>query len=129
MNEVMETIYQWREGRKIKQISGSLGIDRKTVRKYLGFLNELSVNRSDPLPEEQELIGKLNELMAQRAAIYEAPATERVARFRDDIERWFEDPNMTAKQAWRLLEENHQINVGYTTVKRYVRKEFPFSRA
>jgi len=125
MNEVMETIYQWREGRKIKQISGSLGIDRKTVRKYLGFLNELSVNRSDPLPEEQELIGKLNELMAQRAAIYEAPATERVARFRDDIERWFEDPNMTAKQAWRLLEENHQINVGYTTVKRYVRKEFP----
>ncbi len=80
MNEVMETIYQWHEGRKIRQISGSLGIDRKTVRKYLGFLNELSVNRSDPFPEEQELIGKLNELMAQRAAIYEAPAIERVAR-------------------------------------------------
>lgn len=125
MNEVMETIYQWHEGRKIKQISGSLGIDRKTVRKYLGFLNELSVNRSDPLPEEQELIGRVKEIMAERAATYEAPATERVARYRDDIERWFEDPNMTAKQAWRLLKENHQINVAYTTVKRYVRKAFP----
>ena len=28
MNEIMETIYQWHEGRKIKQISVSLGIDR-----------------------------------------------------------------------------------------------------
>jgi transposase len=125
MNEIMETIYQWHEGRKIKQISASLGIDRKTVRKYLGLLNELSIRRGNPLPEEQDLIGSLKDLMARRAATYEAPAIERVARYRDDIKRWFEDPHMTAKQVWRLLKENYQINVAYTTVKRYVRKEFP----
>ncbi len=76
MNEVMETIYQWHEGRKIKQISRSLGIDRKTVRKYLGYLKELSVNRSDPLSEEQELIGKLHELMAQRVRLETPPGDQ-----------------------------------------------------
>ena len=115
MNEVMETIYQWHEGRKIQQISRSLGIDRKTVRKYLGLLNELTIGRGDPLPDEQELIGRVKEIMAERAATYQAPGIELVGRYRDDIERWFEDSNMTAKQAWRLLKENYQINVAYTT--------------
>lgn len=118
MNEIMETIYQWHEGRKIKQISVSLGIDRKTVRKYLGLLNDLSIRRGNPLPEEQDLIGSLKDLMARRAASYRAPGIELVGRYRDDIKRWFEDPHMTAKQAWRLLKENYQINVAYTTVKR-----------
>ncbi len=37
MNEVVETIHQWHKGMKIQQISQSLGLDRKTVRKYLGM--------------------------------------------------------------------------------------------
>lgn len=125
MNEVVETIYQWHEGRKIRQISSSLGIDRKTVRKYLGFLNELSISRDNPLPEEQDLIRRLKRLRAQRAATYQAPGIELINRYRDDIKRWFEDPHMTAKQVWRLLKECHHIKVAYTTVKRYVKKEFP----
>ena len=63
MNEVVETIYQWHQGRKIQQISKSLGLDRKTVRKYLGRVHELSIERGKPLPDEQELIGKLKDLM------------------------------------------------------------------
>ena len=35
MNEVVETIYQWHQGRNIQQISKSLGLDRKTVRKSI----------------------------------------------------------------------------------------------
>ena len=63
MNEVVETIYQWHQGRKIQQISKSLGLDRKTVRKYLGMVEELSIDRERPLPDEQELIRKLRDLM------------------------------------------------------------------
>ena len=125
MNEVVETIYQWYQGRKIQQISKSLGIDRKTVRKYLGLTKELSISRSDPLPDEHELIGKLKDLMSARAATYQAPGIDLVSRYRNDIERWFGDSRMTAKQVWRLLKENYNMDVGYTTVKRYVRKEFP----
>ena len=35
MNEVVETIYQWHKGMRIQDISRSLGLDRKTVRKYV----------------------------------------------------------------------------------------------
>ena len=35
---------------------------------------------------------------------------------------------MTGKQVWRLLRENHGINVGYSTIKRYLRSEFAFGR-
>lgn len=70
MNEVVETIYQWHQGRKIQQISKSLGLDRKTVRKYLGKANELSIDRGKPLPDEQELIRNLKDLMDTQAVTY-----------------------------------------------------------
>jgi hypothetical protein len=128
MNEVVETIYQWHQGRKIQQISKSLGLDRKTVRKYLGMVEELSIDRERPLPDEQELIRKLRDLMNTQSVTYERPALDLVAQYRDEIERWFDDSRMTAKQVWRLLKENHKIAVGYSTVKRYVKKEFPRER-
>lgn len=37
MNEIVETICQWHKGMKIQHISLSLGLDRRTVRKYLGM--------------------------------------------------------------------------------------------
>ncbi len=128
MNEVVETIYQWHQGRKIQQISKSLGLDRKTVRKYLGMVEELSIDRERPLPDEQELIRKLRDLMNTQSVTYERPALDLIAQYRDEIERWFDDSRMTAKQVWRLLKENHKIAVGYSTVKRYVKKEFPRER-
>jgi len=52
MNEVMEVLYQWHKGRKIAQISQSLGVDRKTVRKYLGAIKSLGITREKQLPDE-----------------------------------------------------------------------------
>ncbi len=41
MNEVVEVLYQWYKGRKISQISQSLGMDRKTVRKHIRSFKSL----------------------------------------------------------------------------------------
>ena len=102
----------------------NLGLDQqKFLRKYLGMINELSIDRGSPLPDEQEIIGDLKDPMATRAAPYERPALDLGPQYRDDIKK-NDDTRMTAKQAWRLLKENYNIDVGYTTVKRYVRKEF-----
>ena len=43
MNEVVETIYQWHKGMKIQNISRSLGLDRKTVRKYVRIAGSLGI--------------------------------------------------------------------------------------
>jgi DNA-binding transcriptional regulator LsrR (DeoR family) len=62
MNEVVETIYQWHTGMKIQHISLSLGLDRKTVRKYLGMARSLGITRERPLPDEQELVMRLKDV-------------------------------------------------------------------
>lgn len=41
MMELVETVYHWHSGKSYRKVSGSLGISRNTVRKYIGMsLNE-----------------------------------------------------------------------------------------
>jgi transposase len=127
MNEVAETIYQWHKGMKIQHISQSLNLDRKTVRKYVGMARSLGIAQGGPLPDEQELVSRLKDRQLQEAA-YETPALDRVAEYRDEIKDLLEDREMTAKQVWRLLKEKRHIDVGYTTIKRYLRSEFSYGR-
>ena len=128
MNEVVETIYQWHTGMKIHHISLSLGLDRKTVRKYLGMAQSLGVTREGPLPDEEILAGRLKNLLTEKGACYDKPAIHLIARHHDEIQTWLTDKDMTGKQVWRLLKEIHGIEVSYTTIKRYLRKEFAFGR-
>jgi len=125
MNEVVETVYQWHKGMKIQHISQSLDLDRKTVRKYLGVARSLGIVQGGPLPDEQELVSRLKDV---QAVPYDTPARDRVAEYKDEIKELLEDKEMTAKQVWRLLRENHGIDVGYTTIKRYLRSEFSYGR-
>jgi len=67
MNEVVETIYQWHKGMRIQHISRSLGLDRKTVRKYVRIAGTLGVARGGPTPDEQELVAKLKGLLGAQA--------------------------------------------------------------
>ncbi len=127
MNEVAETVYQWHKGMKIQHISQSLGLDRKTVRKYVAMARSLGIAQGGPLPDEQELVCRLNAPLNVQAA-FETPALDLAARHRDEIEKWLKDENMTAKQVWRLLRETHGIQVGYSTIKRYLRSEFSFGK-
>ena len=123
MNEVVETIYQWHKGMKIQHISLSLDLDRKTVRKYIGMARCVGIVQGGPLPDEQELVGKLKGV---QTVPYDTPARDRVAEYKDEIKKLLEDKEMTAKQVWRLVRENHGIDVGYTTIKRYLRSEFSY---
>lgn len=125
MNEVVETVYQWHKGMKIRHISESLGIDRKTVRKHVAMARSLGITQGGPLPDEEELARKIKE---REGVAYERPALDLVARHRAEIKELLEEKEMTGKQVWRLLKERHGITVGYTTIKRYLRAEFAYGR-
>ena len=73
MNEVTETIYQWCKGMKIQHISRSLGLDRKTVRKYLGIARRAGIEREGPLPDEHELAGRVRDVMDAQGSAYDTP--------------------------------------------------------
>lgn len=125
MNEIIEVIYHWHKGNTIKGIKRSLKVDRKTIRKYIHMAQQLGVRREEPLPEEQELIKGLR-LLSHSASSYETPAIDSIGVHRDQISRWLEEKDITAKQIWRLLKEEHELSIGYSSVKRYLKREFDF---
>jgi transposase len=124
MNEVMEILYQWHQGIGIKGIRKSLGYDRKTIRRYVRHAQDVGLKRGEPFPDEQELLGRLKGVLERSALVREAPAKEILGNYREEIERLLAEKEMTAKQVMRLLAERHGLKVSYSSVLRYVGKEF-----
>lgn len=120
MNEYLEMVYQWHQGRSNRQIRDSLQISRKTIRKYLRLLAEKGVSRDKALPEESELSMLVASVV--KVAVFEQPARERIRLYHQQIKEWLEQPHMTLTQVQRLLEENYELVTSYMSVHRYVRK-------
>jgi transposase len=120
MNEHLEMIYQWHQGRGVREISRSLHLARKTIRKYLERLMEAGIRREEPLPPEEVLA----EVVAgwEGSGGFRRPAQDRLARYHTQIEQWLQEPDMTIQQVRRLLRENHAVEVGYMSLHRYVRR-------
>lgn len=123
MNEIVEIIYQWHQGNTIKGIKRSLKFDRKTIRKYILLAQQLGVRRGEPFPDEHEMIKELR-LLSRSPSLFETPAIDSVGLHREQVSHWLEEKDMTAKQIWRLLKEEHELMVGYSSVKRYIKREF-----
>ena len=123
MNEIVEIIYHWHQGSTIKGIQRSLKFARKTIRNYIHLAQQLGLRSGEPFPDEQELIRGLRSL-SRAPSLYETPAIDSLAPYRDQIRQWLKGEDITAKQIWRLLKEEYDLSVGYSTVKRYLRKEF-----
>jgi len=125
MNEIVEVVYQWHQGAGFKAIRRSLGFDRKTIRKYVQLAQQVGVARGQPFPEELELIGRLREVSTSQL-LRETPAQDLMAPYREWMGELINEKEMTAKQVWRLLLEETDLQVSYCTVKRYLRTQFQF---
>ncbi len=119
MNEYLEMVYQWHQGRSVRQIRDSLKMSRKTIHKYLRLLEEEGLSRERPLPEEAELAQRVASVV--KSAVFEQPARERIRPYHPQIVDWLNQPDMTIQQVQRLLQENHELGVSYMSVHRYVR--------
>jgi transposase len=125
MNEIVEVVYQWHQGAGFKAISRSLGLDRKTVRKYVQLAQMAGITRSTPFPDEAALVSRFKE-MTSSSLLRDRPAQDVLASHRDWMGETIKAEHMTAKQVWRLLRERADIGVSYPTVKRYLRAHFQF---
>jgi transposase len=119
MNEYLELIYQWHQGKSEREIRDSLGVSRKTIRKYIRGLQQLEVGRDQPLPSQDELVRLIR--LIQDPAIFSQPALSKVEPYHEKIKGWLEEANMTIQQVYRLLREQSDFDVSYSSVYRYVR--------
>ena len=125
MNEIVEMIYQWHKGCGVKGISHSLGLDRDTVRKYVRMAQKAGIDRGKPFPEGEEVVSQLKGFM-DSAPRRQTPAKNLIAPHREWIDSLLQEPQMTAKQVWKLFREKTDLSVGYCTMKRYLRSQFQF---
>ncbi|MDD5095718.1 MAG: IS21 family transposase [Dehalococcoidia bacterium] len=128
MNEIVEVVYQWHQGAGVKSISRSLGLDRKSVRKYVRLAQVAGITRSSPFPEEAVLLCLLKERVASSSPLRKTPAQDVLAAHREWMSEMIKAEHMTAKQVWRLLRERANITVSYPSVKRYLMAQFQFGR-
>ena len=126
MIELNEVIYHWQKGQNISQIARSLGISRPTVRKYLeaaktGGLSRGSGDPSSGIPEDvMAAVAKA----AKPSSFVAGVVQEVIALHKEQICTWLDEPDMTAKQIWRLLTEQG-YPFSYSSLKRYINKLKP----
>jgi hypothetical protein len=123
--DVVEVLQHWHAGRPKSVLASSLGIDPKTVRKYVAPAEAAGlVPGGPPLSrgEWAELVaGWFPELVDAKARSLTWPVID---AHRETIKTMVGD-GLTVSTMHQRLRDEHELTVGITALRRYVAWEFP----
>ncbi|MBU1413726.1 IS21 family transposase [Myxococcota bacterium] len=122
MIEIHELLYRWQKGLSLSAVARGLGQSRQTVRKYLLRAQAHGATRDGDMSQREAVVAQMN-AHREAGASPEAASRRTLASFDDQIRAWLEEPDMTMKQVWRLLQER-DVRLSYPSVKRYIRGKF-----
>jgi len=123
MIEISEVLHQWQQGRSKTKISESLGIARPTLRKYLELAMTAGLNALSSTTELAAIALSVQAIVAGNRAPA-APVQDEIALHDERIRQLLEEPDITARQIWRLLTESG-FCFSERSVNRYVRQIVP----
>ena len=127
MIEISEVLYQWQQGRSKSKIAESLGISRPTLRNYLKLAMAAGL-KAGSSPDETAVVALAVQSKVFGSKTVSAPALEAISIHEERIRELLKEPDMTARQVWRLLSE-----AGHTfserSINRYVQLIDPFGPA
>ncbi len=122
--DVVEVLEHWHAGRPKAVVATSLGIDRKTVRKYIAPAEAAGLEPGGPRlsrAEWAELVrGWFPELVDGKAR---SLTFHRIDAHRTRIEDMLETNTVTTVH--QRLRDEHGLGVGITAFREYVRQAFP----
>lgn len=126
MEELVETIYQWHNGRNISQIKRSLGLARKTIRKYIELANLKGFSRDMEIQQYQYYL-KLAGIIQQdlKVPIDTSLSYRKTALYQPTIDKLLSKKYMTPKQAYRILKREYDYSLSYSSFKRYMNIRYP----
>lgn len=126
MEELVEVVSQWQMGRSITQIKRSVGLARKTIRKYIELAREHGLSRDEQPHEYQYYLGLAGSVQRDlRVPIESSPAFKKSIAYQGLIERLLLRKYMTPKQVYRILTREHAYPLSYSSFKRYMRIKYP----
>jgi transposase len=126
MEELIEVLYQWHKGRNISQIKYSLGLDRKTIRKYIELAEPYGFLRDGEVMDDVyylQLAGKIQ--AGLKMPLGSSESFKKTALYQTTIEKLLSKKYMTPKQAYRILKRDHEYSLSYSSFNRYVNIKYP----
>lgn len=126
MDELVEVLHQWHIGRRISQIKRSLGIARKTIRKYIGLAEGHGFSKDMEVQEYAyylELAGKVRKGL--KTPVDVSPAYKATVVYESAIEKLLSRKYMVAKQVYRILKRDYNYGLSYSSFKRYMNIKYP----
>lgn len=121
MEELVEAIYQWHNGRNISQIKRSLGLARKTIRKYIELASREGFSRDMEIQQYRyylNLAGKIQQGL--KVPLESSASYRKTAMYQSTIEKLLSNKYMTPKQAYRILKREYEYPLSYSSFKRYM---------
>lgn len=126
VEELVEVIYQWHHGSSISQIKNSLGLDRKTIRKYIdlaqwqGFAREMELQ---PYTWYLELANRIHKGL--KTPLENSTAYKKTAIYQCTIEKLLARPYIKPKQVYRILQRDYDYPLSYASFNRYINLKYP----
>lgn len=117
MVELDELLFRWQQGENISQLSRSLGQSRQTVRAYLRRAQHEGLTRDADDARRAEVVRTI----LRKAPVVASPAKDELVPWLEQIQQWLTEPDMTVKQAWRLLRRKG-LKASYQSVNRFVQE-------
>ena len=121
--DVVELLRHWQAGDNVSQMARALGLDRKTVRKYVARAEAAGLSpggapfsAAEWAAEVREWFPELSDPRA-RSSVH-----GQIAPFHDYIAKYL--PTTTLATIHQRLRDEHGLSVSITSLRRYVRGEF-----
>lgn len=121
-----DTLYElfrrWQAGQKPSEIATRLGLDRKTVRKYVKALatSAVAAVREPDVETALPALSKVLEALNRRTA---KDAFAELGAYRDEILAYLNNPQapLKPKSAFEVLVQKYDLKTSYSTFKRFMR--------
>ena len=127
--EVREVLRLWLRGKGQRPISELAGMDRKTVRRYIGAAVELGLDRaSDEDQLTDVLVGQVVERVRPHRTDGRGVARRLLDAHRDQLVEWLDRDGLTVVKVHELLERQGVV-VPERTLHRYALEELGIGRS
>jgi transposase len=123
--DVTEILIHWHAGRSLSEIATSLGVDRKTVRKYVAPAVAAGIEPGGPARSAQQWAELVREWFPELADTRLRQVTwPQIEAHRDYIVAML-DAGVSKQTIWQRLRDEHGLVASVASLKRYVAANLP----